>query len=586
MKKKLTYIILLCLFLFPMVGNAEAKRIAGENRYETSVLLAQEAYTSPRYVLLAGGESYVDAIAGGVLGYHLEAPLIFVSKHSIPTVVSDALAQWDPDYVILLGGENSISHKVEKELREKYSIKRLAGANRYETAEHVNAFATLYGANSEQDVLVDGQVLADSLIAAPFAGQQEGVLHLYSDTSEMPKWIVGGKNRVPIDPSVARFAGDNRYHTSAVLATEAFMDATDVILANGENPVDALSAVNLANLLKAPILYVKRDTITQDVYQFIQGRNVYLVGGSASIGRRVEDQVNGIHSPNEGGDVLILMYHHIGHPNAAKYNVSSEEFRHHLQVLYDQKYLPVPVSDYVNGTIDLPRGYTPYVITFDDGSANNFWMFDDGTIDPNSGVGVLMDFAETHPGFHPHATFFVNKNSFGQPEFLNQKIEYLYANGMELGNHSYTHPHFSVVGPEETTKELATLSSYIESYDAMPYPLKYIATPFGDQPPSSWNYVLKEGSFDDHGYYHDAIFYTAEKIAKSPYDRAFDADRIYRMGIGAPYTVTIEELLEKYTTRSTRYYSDGNVNTVTIPKAFADSIQTRNNESIVFVEEE
>ena len=43
------------------------------------------------------------------------------------------------------------------------------------------------------------------------------------------------------------------------------------------------------------------------------------------------------------------------------------------------------------------------VLTFDDSSIGQFRYLEDGTIDPDSAMGILLDFAEAHPDFPPVA---------------------------------------------------------------------------------------------------------------------------------------------------------------------------------------
>lgn len=430
----------------------DVRRIGGANRYETAVLLAQEAYAETSVVVVASGETQVDALADGVLSAHAKAPLILVSKQAVPDAVHEAIGQWQPERILLLGGENTISLDVEEALAAFAPVQRIAGATRYETAHLIREEALLYGAHDGSEVVVSGTALADSLVAGPFAFGLHGTLTLYSpETTSYAPWIVGGEQHVPKSAGEQRLSGADRIQTSLAVAKHAFANAETVLLVNGNAPSDALSAMNLAVELQAPIVYANQNQVTPEVQAYLKGKEVILIGGEGTLAKDLPWKLHGMR-PNELGEIMILMYHHIGHPTSPTYNVSADEFRHHLKVLYENKYVPIRLSDYIDGKIDIPLGYSPYILTFDDGNANNFWYKDDGTVDPDCGVGMIMEFAETHKHFKPAATFFLNKDAFRQPDLLDKKIEFLYANGMEVGNHTYDHPNLSTIDATETQR--------------------------------------------------------------------------------------------------------------------------------------
>ena len=74
---------------------------------------------------------------------------------------------------------------------------------------------------------------------------------------------------------------------------------------------------------------------------------------------------------------------------------------------------PVTASALVMGRIDLPRGASPVVLTFDDSATSQAALLEDGRIDPDSAVGIMLEFARDHPDFRPAGTFYVNREPFG-----------------------------------------------------------------------------------------------------------------------------------------------------------------------------
>ncbi|MFO0704364.1 MAG: cell wall-binding repeat-containing protein [Candidatus Andersenbacteria bacterium] len=103
--------------------NNLATRLAGANRYETSALIAEYFFPSPLAVLLATGENFPDALAGGVLaGLSLISPsglpVLLITQNSVPspvgTYLTDNAATIDDvtsGYV--MGGEAAVSLDTE-----------------------------------------------------------------------------------------------------------------------------------------------------------------------------------------------------------------------------------------------------------------------------------------------------------------------------------------------------------------------------------------------------------------------------------------------------------------------------------------
>ena len=54
----------------------KVERLAGSNRFETSVLVAEKYFASPRTAVLAYAWNFPDGLCGGSLAYSLKAPLI------------------------------------------------------------------------------------------------------------------------------------------------------------------------------------------------------------------------------------------------------------------------------------------------------------------------------------------------------------------------------------------------------------------------------------------------------------------------------------------------------------------------------
>ncbi|MFT9498276.1 hypothetical protein, partial [Anaerosolibacter sp.] len=158
-----------------------------------------------------------------------------------------------------------------------------------------------------------------------------------------------------------------------------------------------------------------------DPYPQNEDKLVTQVGKEKTEVQEVQDEVTEekkeidlqVVKPNEAGQIMVLMYHAIGEPEA-EFTRTPENLRKDLQYFYENGYRPISLQDYLSGNITTEAGYTPIVLTFDDGWQNNFSLIQDTKgdwiIDPNSAVAILEKFNEEHPDFPLEATFFVNDN--------------------------------------------------------------------------------------------------------------------------------------------------------------------------------
>ncbi|SNS05827.1 Polysaccharide deacetylase [Anaerovirgula multivorans] len=283
--------------------------------------------------------------------------------------------------------------------------------------------------------------------------------------------------------------------------------------------------------------------------------------------------------PNEAGEIMVLMYHHIREPEA-EWSRTPDNFRRDLQELYENGYRPISLVDYATGSINTEVGYTPVVLTLDDGNQNNFNMIQnnqgDWDIDPDSAVGILVDFHEKHPDFPLEATFFINGGTpFGQAEWVEYKLNYIVEKGMDIGNHTYTHINFTNTTAEKIQEELGRLNNFVKQY--LPeYEVNTLALPFGSKPKdTSLAPFLVEGEYEGEKYQHIAILEVGWDPYKSPFDKAFDPSRIRRVRASETKVdgVGIYDWMKALDQGGRlRYISDGDANTVTVPEKYRDKL--------------
>jgi peptidoglycan/xylan/chitin deacetylase (PgdA/CDA1 family) len=267
--------------------------------------------------------------------------------------------------------------------------------------------------------------------------------------------------------------------------------------------------------------------------------------------------------------MIVLVYHRIGEPEG-RWTRSPANLRDDLERLWERGYRPVPLNELVAGAIDLPVGLSPVVLTFDDSSPGQFrYLERDGhlQIDPDCAVGILEAFARLHPEFTPRATFFVLPAAaephrlFGQPEHEARKIRYLVSHGFEVGNHTLWHADLSKY-PEAVVRAQLALAQQGIGHIVPGYRLRTLALPMGNYP---WELEWAiRGHAAGTTYEHEAILRIGGGPAASPFSARFDRFHLPRIQVVGP---ALAEWLQYFDTHSgERYVSDGDLNTVTIPR--------------------
>lgn len=93
----------------------EVTRIAGSDRYSTSVAIAKK-FTSPSSAYVATGEAFPDALTGGARAGGVDAPLLLTRRFTLPGGVDQQLTRLAPADVYVLGGTTAITSRVQSEI--------------------------------------------------------------------------------------------------------------------------------------------------------------------------------------------------------------------------------------------------------------------------------------------------------------------------------------------------------------------------------------------------------------------------------------------------------------------------------------
>ncbi|HBV98335.1 MAG TPA: hypothetical protein DEF36_15010 [Desulfotomaculum sp.] len=267
---------------------------------------------------------------------------------------------------------------------------------------------------------------------------------------------------------------------------------------------------------------------------------------------------------NELGQIPIFVYHLID-KEEGRWSRTPENFRKDLQELYDRNYVLVNLNDYVTGNIDIPAGKSPAVLTFDDSTPGHFRLLEkengETVTDPDCAVGILMDFGEKHPGFGHSATFFINAEPFGQPQYWQKKLQLLNQWGFEIGNHTLNHTDLKGLPAGQGADQIASLQARIDQAVPGYQPKAFAIVQDSVQEPLT---LGLSGESSGVKYNHNAILSWAWSSANSPFHKDYDPARIQRIqAFNDNGRSSLVNWLERIS--ATRFVSDGRKDTLAAP---------------------
>lgn len=283
--------------------------------------------------------------------------------------------------------------------------------------------------------------------------------------------------------------------------------------------------------------------------------------------------------PYEVGKVMIIMYHGLIEENPPDYQRTSAGFKEDLQKMYDQGYRLISLSDLINNQITVPAGYTPVVLTFDDGLSTAFSLDEkDGqlVLRENCAVDIMTKFAEDHPDFGNKAAFFVNAYAepFKGAGTYAERFQYLIGLGYELGNHTYEHANLSSLDAGQIQMQIGKVDQMIRENTTDYEPVSALAYPYGDRPVTELRPYALKGEYEGHSYHYAWAMRAGQSSASCvPNHVNFDSLNIPRVR-GSDNTETdLGWLLRHFQEHpEQRYVSDGNPDTIAVPAEYAENV--------------
>jgi putative cell wall-binding protein len=299
-------------------------RLGGADRYAVSAAVSADTFSPGVPVAyVASGAAFPDALSGSAAAGAHGAPVLLVTRDSVPSVVASELDRLDPARVVVLGGLSSIGAGVETSLAAYAPlVERLGGADRYEVSVAVSTSEFESDTVAPVVYVAAGAVFPDALSGSAAAGATMGRVLLTRQDAVPPAVaaelrrlqpgrivLLGGASTVSAGVEAAlssiapttRIAGTDRYDVSSAVSASAFSaDVRTVYVASGAVFPDALSGSAAAIANNAPVLLVKAGSIPPSVQaelRRITPTRIVVLGGPATVADSVADALEGYLAP-------------------------------------------------------------------------------------------------------------------------------------------------------------------------------------------------------------------------------------------------------------------------------------------------
>jgi peptidoglycan/xylan/chitin deacetylase (PgdA/CDA1 family) len=231
---------------------------------------------------------------------------------------------------------------------------------------------------------------------------------------------------------------------------------------------------------------------------------------------------------NEVGLIPVMMYHRVTPAPAGEYDTSCEDFRAGVRRMFAAGYRPVRTIDLVRGQLPVAAGFSPVVLTFDDGYPDQFQLTADGQVASDCAVGILQRVCREFPHCPAAGTFNINRNPFGLHDPADQvtALTRLHRLGFEIANHTYGHDNLARLTAAGVQQDFVELQRMVTH--AVPgVAVRTMALPYGVMPADPA--LVRRGRWDGESYVNEGILLVGAAPSPSPFAASFDPTRIPRI---------------------------------------------------------
>ncbi|MEG0249575.1 MAG: BspA family leucine-rich repeat surface protein [Peptostreptococcus sp.] len=220
----------------------KVKRIAGQNRYETSKKIGEEVRLTSKNkdeAILVDGTNFPDVITISALANQKGAPILLTEPESLNKTTENVLKDWEIDKVTIGGEKKSVSQEAENKIKATAkTVDRLGGHDRYETAYKVANEVRNTTNNKKDMILVDGTNFPDGITISSLSAKFKSPILLTTPNKLHPTtakaindWTIeniligGGYSSVSKTTEDSlnvknkeRVQGNNRYNTAVEIS--------------------------------------------------------------------------------------------------------------------------------------------------------------------------------------------------------------------------------------------------------------------------------------------------------------------------------------------------------------------------------
>lgn len=279
-------------------------RMSGANRYGTPVDISKQTFPSgSKFVVVASGENFPDALSASPLAGRYNAPLLLTKKDYLPSEVAAEIRRLNPDKIVVVGGPSAVSSRTVTSLKKYATVSRAAGSTRYGTSAKVAAVWS----PTDEVFVARGSTFPDALSMAAVSVDHKSPM-LLSGKDSLSKDVLAQLKRLKpkrvniaggtlaVSSSVEsqirkavpgvriyRYGGATRYDTSSIIAQKFWPKGSQrQFISNGRKYPDGLTGAVAAGHNGAPLMLAKKTCLPSSVataLKSMEGWTSVLVGG-------------------------------------------------------------------------------------------------------------------------------------------------------------------------------------------------------------------------------------------------------------------------------------------------------------------
>lgn len=278
-------------------------RLAGQDRYKTSVEISKTGWFSADTAVLATGENFPDALCSAPLAKQLNAPILLTERNILNSDTERELSRLRVKKVFIVGGPGVVSEYVESQLRAKgIECIRLFGSDRYQTSLKVANYLSNNFKMAKEIAVATGVDFPDALSISPIAASigmpvilvpkdylQTGLDDYIKNNLISKTYVVGGNDIISDSvayklPGIERIYGNDKYERNANVLNKfsQHINFFSVYIATGEDFPDALAGSALAPIASAPIVLTGKNPT--DSTRNVIGANLIKINYMKALG--------------------------------------------------------------------------------------------------------------------------------------------------------------------------------------------------------------------------------------------------------------------------------------------------------------